>query len=180
MKNIEELQQRYDRGAKPRLYDIQISYGANRLAEKLQGIGGAVEFVPNRLAGLDRILAQWNGTEKMFVAKRESKNGIKPAAPGVEGSSHLARLWANEEVERLSAKHTEEAIKLASSYQLVTSVTGAVVLETQEQYDRAGLDPVNPNSVPTIPEPETWALILVVGTILLFVIFRHRQSRFSV
>ena len=180
MKNIEELQQRYDRGAKPHLYDIQISSGANRLAEKLQGITGIVEIVPNRLAGLDRILAQWNGTEKMFVAKREIKNGAKPAAPAVEGSSHLARLWANEEVGRLSAKHTDEAIKLASSYQLVTSVTGAVVLETQEQYERAGLDPVNPNSVPTIPEPETWALIMVVGAVLLFVIFRHRQRRFSI
>ena len=180
MKNIEELQQRYDRGAKPHFYDIQISSGANRLAEKLQGIIGIVEIVPNRLAGLDRILAQWNGTEKMFVAKREIKNGAKPAAPAVEGSSHLARLWANEEVGRLSAKHTDEAIKLASSYQLVTSVTGAVVLETQEQYERAGLDPVNPNSVPTIPEPETWALIMVVGAVLLFVIFRNRQRRFSI
>ena len=180
MKNIEELRQRYERGAKPHLYDIQISSGANRLAEKLQGIEGVVEVVPNRLAGLDRILAQWNGREKIFIAKREIKNGIKPAAPAVESSSHLARLWANEAVERLSVKHPDEAIKLASSYQLVTSVTGAVVLETQEQYERAGLDPVSPNSVPTIPEPETWALIMVVGAVLLFVIFRHRQSRFSV
>ncbi len=176
MTKIEELQQRYERGAKPHLYDIQLTSGANRLAENVQGVG-SVEIVANRLAGLDRMLAQWNGTQKTFVAKRENKSGVNQVAAN-ETSSHLARLWASDEVGRLTAtKNTEEAIKLAASYQLVTPVTGAVVLETQEQYERARLDPVNPNSVPTIPEPETWALIMVVGGVILFVIFRHRQKR---
>ena len=54
-------------------------------------------------------------------------------------------------------------IALASSYRLVTRVSEAVVLETQEQYDRHGLDPsANPGAVPTIPEPGS-AFLLLAG-----------------
>ena len=77
MRNIDELRQRYERGAKPHLYDVQLSSGANRLAENLQGLG-AVEVVPNRLAGLDRMLAQWNGTQKLLSPNVKLKpEGIK-------------------------------------------------------------------------------------------------------
>jgi hypothetical protein len=47
-------------------------------------------------------------------------------------------------------------------------VSGAVVLETKQQYDEAGLEPVPPGSVPTIPEPETWLLIIVALGVLAF------------
>jgi hypothetical protein len=40
-------------------------------------------------------------------------------------------------------------------------VSGAVVLESNEAYAQAGLSPPDPGQVPTIPEPETWALIVV-------------------
>ena len=86
----------------------------------------------------------------------------------------MARLWANGEVLRLAAAHDEnknaEAVKLAVNYQLVTPVSGAVVLETKEQYERNNLEAVNPNSVPTIPEPEEWLLIAVVGVVLLWLV----------
>src|SRR6266851_1063840 len=45
--------------------------------------------------------------------------------------------------------------------QLVTALSGAVVLETKAQYDRAGLKPAEPASVPVVPEPQTWMLILI-------------------
>jgi hypothetical protein len=35
------------------------------------------------------------------------------------------------------------------------------VLESDDQYLRAGLTPPDPGLVPTIPEPETWALLIV-------------------
>ena len=47
-----------------------------------------------------------------------------------------------------------------------TPVSGAVVLETKQQYDEAGLQPVPPGSVPTVPEPETWLLIIVALGVL--------------
>jgi hypothetical protein len=40
------------------------------------------------------------------------------------------------------------------------------VLETQQHFDEAGLTPVSPDSVPTVPEPETWMLIIVVALLL--------------
>ena len=72
---------------------------------------------------------------------------------------------------------TEEAVLLAARYQLVTPVSGAVVLETREQYEEAGLRPVEPGSVPTIPEPEIVLLLLVAGALLTFAFFRHRPAR---
>ena len=87
-------------------------------------------------------------------------------------SKHLIRLWANDEVSRIIDQDGNEkkAVELAQKYQLVTPVTGAVVLETKEQYDQFGLKPVEKNSVPTIPEPETYLLIAVVLGVFLWLI----------
>jgi len=52
-------------------------------------------------------------------------------------------------------------MQLAERYQLVTPLSGAVVLETKAQYDRAGLKPAEPASVPVVPEPQTWMLMLL-------------------
>lgn len=74
---------------------------------------------------------------------------------GIPTSDHLARLWAAQ----------SDSLKLALEYQLVTRRTGAVVLENQQQYKDAGLQPVDPGSVPTIPEPGALAL-LAVGALI--------------
>ena len=72
-----------------------------------------------------------------------------------------------DEVARLcAARHFTEATQLAARYQLVTPVSGAVVLETQAQYQRAGLEPVPPESVPTVPEPSA-GILLLLGLLLL-------------
>jgi hypothetical protein len=56
-------------------------------------------------------------------------------------------------------------------------VTGAVVLETQEQYDEMGLTPVAFDAVPSIPEPTTWALWCL--GLMLVVWGQHRSKQFS-
>jgi hypothetical protein len=73
-------------------------------------------------------------------------------------------------------KSVEDATKLAIAYQLVTPVSGAVVLETKEQYTAAGLKPVDPGTVPTIPEPEMVLLIAIAAILLLWLL--HRQHFF--
>ncbi len=70
------------------------------------------------------------------------------------------------------ARKFNEAMQLAARYQLVTAVSGAVVLETKAHYERAGLIPVDAALVPVVPEPETWVLML-----LAFAMFAPRLVR---
>jgi len=90
-------------------------------------------------------------------------------------TKHLARLWARQEIERILESGADEkpAIELATKYQLVTPVTGAVVLETKEQYDRAGLKPVEKNVVHAVPELETYLMMIIGLAIVFWVIRRH-------
>jgi hypothetical protein len=60
-----------------------------------------------------------------------------------------------------------------AGYHLVTPVTGAVVLENQRQYDESNLTPVDGESVPTIPEPSSW-LLMLLGTGMLLWAARRR------
>ncbi len=98
-----------------------------------------------------------------------------------ETSAHLVRLWAKDEVERrLAGKSPEDekaALDLAVKYQLVTPVSGAVVLETQAQYDQFGLRPVDANTVPTIPEPEEYLLFGVVLSLIIWLFWQFRRQK---
>lgn len=184
--STDELQQRWERRPdSPQLFDLQTTAGPNRIAEKLDGIT-AVQTVTRTgslAQDLDRLMARWRGESKEVVIYRER---IERKNQGLRGdlqetSSHLARLWAFDETRRLLASKTDanrdKAIKLAASYQLVTPATGAVVLETAEQYQRAGLEPVPQNSVPTIPEPEEWALMIVAALVVLWMTIGRKFAR---
>jgi hypothetical protein len=106
-----------------------------------------------------------------------SVDGLTP------GSDHIARLWANHRTLELlrssPSANRAAAAALATRYQLVTPVTGAVVLETKQQYDESRLTPASPATVPTVPEPHEWMLILIVCAFLTWLVFRNRQ-RFAV
>ncbi|MEQ1717962.1 MAG: hypothetical protein ABL907_18640, partial [Hyphomicrobium sp.] len=105
--------------------------------------------------------------------------GVSAAAP-VAGSDHIARLWANETVLTLMAQGESNragAVTLATDHRLVTPVSGAVVLETQQQYDESHLTPVTTASVPTVPEPEEWALILLAGLAFLWLMKKQGANR---
>lgn len=105
---------------------------------------------------------------------------VPPTAPG---SSHLVRLAALEQVHALirdgrPAAH-KAAIELASLHRLVTPVSGAVVLETRQQYADAGLVQGmkgEKGAVPTVPEPHEWALLLFAALGLGWML-RHRRPR---
>ena len=77
----------------------------------------------------------------------------------------------------LNAGENEKAVEVAVKNQLVTRVSGAVVLENQQQYDQFGLKPVDANSVPTIPEPEEYFLFAIVLFAMGYVIWRFRRAR---
>jgi hypothetical protein len=96
-----------------------------------------------------------------------------------KGSDHVARLWARDRVLELMridpAANRAAAVALAAAYQLVTPVSGAVVLESQQQFEASRLTPANPVSVPTVPEPQQWALALIACAALAWLMVRHRR-----
>ncbi|NIB41384.1 hypothetical protein HBA55_17405 [Pseudomaricurvus alkylphenolicus] len=99
---------------------------------------------------------------------------------GAPGSTHMARLWALNMVNNLLRQdfsgHQKRAIALSVQYQLVTPVSGAVVLENAQQYERNNLQPVDANTVPTIPEARQWILALMILALLLWMLRRHSPS----
>lgn len=180
---LEELRQHFERRPQSSLlYALQTENGADRIEETLDGIN-RIKSVP-RMNGLqvdlERLLGQLSGQRGYIDFVRISEKRAPPAnALNVkETSAHLARLWANDEVSRLIAAREnggiETAMQLATQYQLVTPVSGAVVLETEEQYRQAGLQPVAAGTVPTIPEPEMVMLIIVAAAIFFWMFYRQK------
>ena len=160
-----------------RLIALPALSGPNVLLEKL-GESPHLQVLPRTgyfKDDLARTLGRLqNGT---VVAER----ALRPAdeKTGTEVSSHLARLWAAEEVARMLAggqQNREEAVKLAVRMQLVTAMSGAVVLETQQQYDAAGLKPVDPNTVPRVPEAGS-VLAGLIAAMLILVCFERRVRK---
>lgn len=170
MEDLDPLLQRFERRpGQVALVDVEAAAGPNAVAKKLDGVA-LIHRAPR--AGslqddLRRLFGQWQpGATQVALVRERRPAGAMPDAG--KTSAHLARLWAAGEVTALggAAAKREAAVALATRYQLVTPVSGAVVLETQKQYDAAGLNPVPPGSVPTIPEPETWLLMIVALAVL--------------
>lgn len=164
------------------VYSLQIKNGKDAV-ERVLNDSNLVNTVPrfgSLKEDLTRLLAEINKQKPTFEAVRASENSanFKPSATDKETSQHLVRLWANDEVKRLlKAGENDKAIELAVKNQLVTSVSGAVVLENQQQYDQFGLRPVDANSVPTIPEPEEYLLFGVVLAIFVWLARRFRNQK---
>jgi hypothetical protein len=184
LQTAEALRQRWERRPDgPRLYALQVRPGPHRLVEALDGLH-RLEVVPRLgtvAADLATLWAQWQGQGKRFTLVRErlAAETFQEAVHGQETSAHLARLWAYDAVMQRwqSPKWQAEALQLALRYQLVTPLTGAVVLETQQQYQEAGLEPVPPGTVPTIPEPEIWMLLVVVASIVGGILYQRRAPQ---
>ena len=148
------------------IHGYQFGPGADRVSEKLADLRlvHPIPVVEDPAQDIPAVLqnraARW---------RREEVSGSVDAP---EGSSHVARLWAADEIAHLTAPHLktghEEAGDLARTWQLVTPVSGAVVLETAAQYKANDLTPADSSSTPGIvPEPATWLLLLTGGPFLL-------------
>jgi hypothetical protein len=174
----EELLQKWQRLPDyPLLYDMQFDDGPNTVAALLNGLPAIrrITRMGNGGDDLQRLVDTWNGTQKQLSFKRhetETTNTVIDA----EADLHLARLWARDMVHELGAARSSEkldaAIDMAMDYQLVTPVSGAVVLESMEQFRSFGLEPVDPETTPDIiPEPS--GCILMLGGVCYFVIRRR-------
>lgn len=191
LNDVEALKQRFEwrpaaaSNHAPRLYDLQTRPGPNRVLEKLNGIAALHPLARSGTVAedLEKFFAGWQGESRQFVIERErvAPDVLRLAQSGPEASKHVARLWAFEEVQRLlAARQPEAAAQLAGRYQLVTPVSGAVVLETKEQFERAGLQAVDATTVPVVPEPGVWLLLGLGAVALLFSrIFRRHTCASS-
>ncbi len=163
------LQRAERRPAQVTLYDVEAEPGPNTIARKLDGHISMQRVPREGILGDDlrQLFGQWSpGAVQVVVERQRQPAGAMERAG--KTSSHLARLWAAQLVATtaIKPKQHDAAVAIATRYQLVTPVSGAVVLETKQQYDEAGLQPVPPGSVPTVPEPETWLLIIVALGVL--------------
>ncbi|MEM1347185.1 MAG: VIT domain-containing protein [Myxococcota bacterium] len=166
------------RSTTPMIYELNVEERMDVLVDQLEP--EAMLTPITRRASPAQDLAEW-----LMHAEVGRWRAVHTRGPGEarelahrkETSRHTARLWAREEAMRLARDgQLTAAQELAIRYQLVVPMTGAVVLETQAQYDEHGLRQVEPSTVPSIPEPEEWALIFVAMGVILYT-WRRRQAQ---
>jgi hypothetical protein len=167
--SFEQLSER--RPGSVHLYDMAIVPGVNRLLSGLDLLPlDSITRLGSVKEDLARVVRAWNPSTTVPKFVRE-KSDAAPESDAVEGSPHLVRLWAFDRVKRLCSSgkkaDTAEAVETALRYKLVTPVSGAVVLETKQQYQEAGLTPAERREAPAIPEPETVVLAIVAVIVLL-------------
>lgn len=160
-----------------RIYAVPVADGRNSILADLEPVG-VISAVPRKGAlseDIKRLFDGWNGSTTF----RWERAPIMSVMAGVRASKNVARLWAYQQVlsvcRTADSRKLDRAVRLAACYQLVTPVSGAVVLETEQQYREAGLKPVDPASVPSIvPEPPTW-IALGMAMVLMLAAIRLRR-----
>ena len=169
--NLWELQMALGNSGLTEIHSLQVKPGWNVLQQKISSSKVKVATVTN-LEKLMTSLEQGNQVESA-VRQRVARPGVVPTEWGPQRNlPQLAALWAAEEVERLPAAERVERIRIGSKYRVITEATGAVVLETAQDYERAGLkdpdDPEKPGkAMEGTPEPATW-LTMGAGLAILF------------
>lgn len=173
-----ELSQRWERRPDgPALDVIQLEAGPNQILNGLSDFAPIRVFSarPNRTSAFEQYANEQSGQLPRFERRREIRTAGARMSGIPETSSHLARLWALETAtNQIRQGKRDEALKLAARYHLVTPVSAAVVLENEQQFRDAGLKPVSQLEVPTVPEPETWLLLLTLLLVLIALKLRRK------
>jgi hypothetical protein len=184
-----------------RLYDFEVSVGPNRVIEQLEGLEN-VRLVARSQSSTNDLLtlfAQWQN-HNAPLALAVTKSPLAAGSGAYDSAVSLAPIWAKAEINRLLAPQAKGAktvaavvdgakpgqstaamklaVAVAHDYRVITPVSGAVVLETKEDYAETGLDapPPDGSEVPTRPEPETWMLLIAALAVALFSFRRKRIS----
>jgi hypothetical protein len=165
----------------PAIFSLQLDPGANRLEEKIPGVkrlssrnGRTLEDLLSNIFAKS-LYPGFNDRERVFSLRAPDTFGT------VQSSPHIARLaYAGEISRKISSggAATDGETAKAREMRIVTEATGAVVLENREQFKEHGLDPASDlQSVPTIPEPEEYALMAVVSVLLAITLLKRRARR---
>lgn len=166
-----------------RLFLCQVDVGDCPVAESMSPSPQIASLTAEALLGgidhaLEWLLAGWGGSNSWNAVRMKVPLAEVPAE-AAKASDHLGRLWAAEETARVfrtgDPVALEKAQKTALPWHIVTAATGAVVLETQEQFKENGLEQVSPSSVPTTPEPSSILSLAVVALVFASVLFLRRR-----
>jgi hypothetical protein len=90
------------------------------------------------------LASKWaKGTKRLALVKSYSLNRPKAnIVTDANASAQVTCLWARDEAARLmSISEGHQAKLIGTKYRIVTPLTGAVILQSVEEYKRAGLDP---------------------------------------
>jgi hypothetical protein len=170
----------------PKIYDLAMSDDPDEVSKSLPSQRvRRIYRLGDPAMDLGRQLEWWAGTtpELAYHRQRVASDAVPEGA--ATATAHVGRLWASNFIDRLSfpvrAAARAEALSLARTFQLVTPVSGAVVLEAAQQYAAANLQPIDPAtapdvSVPSVPEPHEWALLGVAALLFAWMLWR-RQPR---
>ena len=133
----------------------------------------------NTETDLQQYFKKIGGLEEQWQFTRTRIEGASSEIHLDKGSGHIARLWAGNEVIRLLQNDetmTGKALDIAIAHRIVTPVSGAVVLENAQQFADNNLEPVDSQSVPTIPEPHQWVLAFCLLFMIVWLIRNHRKE----
>jgi hypothetical protein len=166
----EAIQQLLERGAsKVVIHEIEAVTGPNRLAEAIYR-SGCLRRGPTLLSpgeDLSRFLKDLR-TERVESAWNWRRSSTSDGLQGEKSWDQLARFWASHVVENPATVMSDDArAELAARYQTVTPFSGAVVLETQQQYIDHGLTPADGEAtphIPSVPEPSSSLLVILAAT----------------
>ncbi len=143
------------------IYNVALEDGANFVLEALKGNpqfkGGTRVVNESDLVHMAQSISQPLPKNQYTWTRSAS-----PPVNGIRVWDQLARKWAY----TTTMQHLKEPefASLPAHYQLVTPLSGAVVLETKQQYIETGLNiPTSTNAaaIPSIPEPSSSLLILI-------------------
>lgn len=162
------------------LVAVQVAPGPHRLVESLGDVRG-FERVPvltslqQTLQHAVRAAADPRRTYQIVTTMPSDAVATTQATQADESTDHIVRLAVFDYVmEAWKAQRAgDSTAQMAIKAQLVTPLSGAVVLETKEQYARNDLSPSAAESQPVVPEPTT--MVLLSASLVALLARRPRQ-----
>ena len=170
------------KAANVKFFICQIADGECALTEPIPPSQTIVSLTSDALSNgagptLEGLFGKWGAEGRVTVREKVALADVPQDA--VPAGDHLGRLWAAEETARIfrtgDPVALEKAQKTALPWHIVTAATGAVVLESKQQYQENDLEPVDAHSVPTVPEPSAILCLVIVAVV--FALARKLQLK---
>ncbi len=158
------------KGSGATIYGINLTGGVDAISFELHKVGTFEEVPLLATPGetLKRLFLHLSGKAPIHIMKPLPMAALRKS----EKKQGMLCLSAKEEVEKLLTSDDplayKRAVEIGAKYRIVTRASGAVVLETDQQYKETGLKPNTPGEpdIPGVPESETWLLLLITLCIM--------------